>query len=75
MTQSPRFYGNNPPYQGKPQDVSKDLITSLEKGIVGLYSQKKENYPLYHRQDDPWTHHNVLASYKNRTLHSTGGDH
>jgi len=32
---SPRFYGQGlPPYFGKPEDVSRDLIQNLEKGMT-----------------------------------------
>ncbi len=42
---SPRFYGQGqPPYFGKPEDVSRDLIHNLESGMSALkQSVKKEN--------------------------------
>ena len=34
---SPRFYGQGqPPYFGKPEEISKELINNLEKGITKL---------------------------------------
>lgn len=44
---SPRFYGQGlPPYYGKPDDVSKDLIYNLEKGMQNLVDHCKKRGPL-----------------------------
>jgi hypothetical protein len=44
---SPRFYGNEiPPYYGRPEEVSKDLLNSLQKGMSDLRRSnmlRKEN--------------------------------
>lgn len=49
---SPRFYGQGqPPYFGKPDDVSRDLLTSLQKGMSELKIQqqyRKENRDPMH---------------------------
>ena len=45
---SPRFYGQGaPPYYGRPEEVSRDLLTNLQKGMNELKAQQvqraKEN--------------------------------
>ena len=41
---SPRFYGpGQPPYFGKPEEIARDLISNLEKGMLNLSKIHKEN--------------------------------
>ncbi len=45
---SPRFYGAGvPPYYGKPNEVSRDLIQSLEYGMSALQPRKENIDPQF----------------------------
>jgi hypothetical protein len=38
---SPRFYGQgSPPYYGRPEEVSRDLLQNLQKGMSELKAQQ-----------------------------------
>lgn len=73
---SPRFYGQGqPPYFGKPEDVSRDLLHSLQRGMSELkqttQQQKEGRDPMHairvQQQSNPF-----LATQVSETLNLAG---